>query len=289
MDASALDKIVSTLEKQISGDELHAASLECWLKICTAAVVIGVAAELLVLICEHIDERHEWKRGTIKSPARPKFWLFLVGILAALLVTVGVAGELWIGSAISTVDSSIRTRSGRLVSLANQRAASDERDAEQLRKDGEELRRQAESERMARLKLRAQMLPRRLNELQARSLAAVLKGPKGAVAVVCELTETESFDFANDINRAIHDKAHWETYDFAHRQWIDSRYGVFVGTLNGTHRQGAELMIRALKAAGVPSEFMDIQGTEVNTIPGGFQPDALYIMVGSHPPIPSGP
>jgi hypothetical protein len=131
------------------------------------------------------------------------------------------------------------------------------------------------------------MLPRRLTSGQAESLAEVLREEQGAVAVVCAFGDKESFDLADDINRTIHDQAHWETHEVPVGSWIDSRYGVFVGTLHGTTIPQAALLMRALQSARVPHEFMDIRGVEVNTIPGGFQSGVLYLMVGTHPPIPS--
>jgi hypothetical protein len=81
MDASALDKAISALEKSISSLESSVDSLEFWLWVSTAVVVIGVALELYFIIREYRSQREAWRRAWIRSPEKPRAWLFIFGLV----------------------------------------------------------------------------------------------------------------------------------------------------------------------------------------------------------------
>src|SRR4051794_26240281 len=110
MDTPALDNAISALENKISSLERFADSLEVFLWIATAAVVIGVALELGVIVHEYRVGIRDWRRGTIRSPERPSRRLFWVNISGALLVTLGVLGELALGVYVSSVNANLRNK-----------------------------------------------------------------------------------------------------------------------------------------------------------------------------------
>src|ERR1700722_16547872 len=90
MDEPALKALIDTL--QGSKD-----SLGIWLDAFSAMVVLGVIAEIVFVIRAYADALRDWKRGIVHPPDKPsRMWLIweLVGVV---LVSIGVAGELWVG------------------------------------------------------------------------------------------------------------------------------------------------------------------------------------------------
>jgi len=78
MDASALDIAISTLEGQISELDKYVDRLEPWLWIASAAVVIGVIAEMYFILHEYFEDRAAWRKGWISSPHKPS--LIILGL-----------------------------------------------------------------------------------------------------------------------------------------------------------------------------------------------------------------
>jgi hypothetical protein len=149
MDESALKILLSSLDVSRS-------SLDSWLWWATFLVVIGVGLEWIFVIWEYREELHDFRRGVIHAPEKPNIWLFVLGLVATSLVTIGVAGEMYIGAAIGDLETQIRK--------ANElRAALLSKEAEQLRKDAEQLKKDAEGEHLARVQLQKQIQPRSLD------------------------------------------------------------------------------------------------------------------------------
>jgi hypothetical protein len=93
-------------------------------------VVVGVALELFVLIVEYVHEWKDFKRRVIHSPDKPSIALFILGILAAALVFLGVAGEFSVHTKAGKLEADMRDTSRRLVSIADRDAAEAARQAE---------------------------------------------------------------------------------------------------------------------------------------------------------------
>jgi hypothetical protein len=191
MDASALDNSISTLEKSISSLESSVDSLDFWLWASTAAVVIGVAAEVYFVVHEHVSAREAWQRGSIRSPDRPSTWLFGVELLSIILVVLGVAGELVVGIVSSRWNADLRNQNNRLVALvrekasnaaksagdanreagqARKEAASTDLKAGQLDKEAASLRQKAEDEAKAREDIEERFAWRRLDQEEQRAI-----------------------------------------------------------------------------------------------------------------------
>jgi hypothetical protein len=109
--------------------------------------------ELWVIWRERRDDTVAWRRGVIRSPDRPSTLKFVVELASVLLITGGIVGELWIGIEVTSVNGALRGKSaelrsktGQLVVLLNVKAG--------------ELQKEADGERLARMKLQAQIQPR---------------------------------------------------------------------------------------------------------------------------------
>jgi hypothetical protein len=71
-------------------------------------VVAGVAVEFVVLVAEYWGELQAFWRATIRSPEKPRTWLFVVGFCGIAMVAGGITKELGIDSQIESVETQIR-------------------------------------------------------------------------------------------------------------------------------------------------------------------------------------
>jgi len=101
----------SSLRTQLNNLEALRSSLHASFRFWDWVVVAGVALEFIVLAVEYLDEWHAFWRGTIRSPEKPKTWLFLVGFCGVAMVAGGIAKELKIDSKIEEVETQIRASS----------------------------------------------------------------------------------------------------------------------------------------------------------------------------------
>lgn len=129
----------STLLNQLKILESAWGALDHWLNFWVALVVIGVAMEVIVVIVEYRDENHDFMRGIIRPPDKPKIWLFIWGMMGAGLVAIGVSGEFWIHIRAGKIEAAMRDKNRSLVALINERAARASRDAAELQVKANEL------------------------------------------------------------------------------------------------------------------------------------------------------
>src|SRR5216684_9071781 len=128
---------IDSLRRTITALEGHIGSLEIWLAVMTALVVIG-------LILEYIPEiREEFKTFREKRTLKP-----LLIMAGAILITVGVAGELVVQFRASNDETALRNANDQVfaalnteaatarkeASEASERAAQDEKDEAALKK-----------------------------------------------------------------------------------------------------------------------------------------------------------
>jgi hypothetical protein len=130
-DESALRSSLASLDKCNS-------SQHWWLGFWTFLVALGVALEVVFVVREYLDALHDFNRGVIHAPERPPTVLFLLGLLGASLVAVGVTGEVWKGSDIATVETCIRKANDALFLLLSKEAgdAKDSAKVAKLAADG---------------------------------------------------------------------------------------------------------------------------------------------------------
>ena len=116
MDESALKMLLASLDSS-------RASLDSQLWWATLLVVLGVGLEWIFVIWEYREELHDFRRGIVHPPDKPNIWLFVLGLAATSLVTIGVAGEMYLGAKIGVVETGIREANDKLFLLLSKEAA----------------------------------------------------------------------------------------------------------------------------------------------------------------------
>lgn len=126
-DATALESAISALKSSISALESSISSLDSWsafwerlLPFSTVLVVIGVTAEIWLIVWEHNEELDAWRRGIVLPPDRPSRIKLCVGIVATALVVFGVFGELAVGLVITHINGQLRTKNSEMRSDSDQ-------------------------------------------------------------------------------------------------------------------------------------------------------------------------
>lgn len=191
-----LSKVLSSLDSYRSG-------LVHWLNICTFLVVVGVVVELVTAVFEHIQERKafrkelaEWQERKTSRPRAPSL-VFFVEVLGAVLVVVGVAGELRCEEKIGMIDDLMQRADNKRATLL-QSEASDA--VERAAKANE----RAAAANLARVELERKMQWRRLSSEQEKALCSAL--PPGIAAktfVYTKDTDSESWQYALDFKAAL--------------------------------------------------------------------------------------
>lgn len=199
------------------------------------------------------------------------------------LVLIGVAGELIADGGVFLFSSHLQTISDHEVAETFLKASdADERSRtlvkENLLLQADVLRFQADV-----LRLRKESEPRRLTGTQRDALIRMLMGTRDSVAILSRVVDTESADFADDLNAALHDGAHWDTVRIRNR--LSSRYGVSLGTVSGTRFSAAATRLdRALTAIGIAHDNPTFVLGDASTSPP-FQSGFLYLVIEQHPPL----
>lgn len=145
------------------------------------------------------------------------------------------------------------------------------------------LEKEAQELKAANLALEAKIQPRRLTGNESQKLATALsKLSPRPIGIVSRILDPEGADFADDISDAF-DKAHWGAV--RQRDWLMTNKGVAIATLDGTTIAPdlEAALIDALAAANVKATVTTILKREQNTTSAHFQPDVLYLLVGSKP------
>lgn len=120
----------SQLKDLITSLEATRASQDCWLLFWTSLVVLGVILEVGFVVHEFWHERTHWRQGAASGPARPSWTKFILEVLAAALVAVGVAGELYVGAQSGRVETKIREANDNRATLLQQEAGQAKASAE---------------------------------------------------------------------------------------------------------------------------------------------------------------
>jgi hypothetical protein len=153
MDLSALQAVAKTLERSLD-------SLGFWLFAFTALVVVGLIVEYRYEVAEFWEE--------VRRPAAMFPWHKFWAIAGGIMVTVGVAGELIVGIKSSRKEGALRTINHGIEALLTNQASENDKEAKRLEAV-------AEQERLARVKLEKEIMPRNLDELAQKKVAGELK------------------------------------------------------------------------------------------------------------------
>lgn len=115
MDESALKTLLDSLENSRS-------SLDSRLDIWTFLVVLGVIIEVVFVVWEYVEKLRDFKRGEVHPPEKPSKVRFVLELIGAAFVAIGVAGELYVDAQIGTVETEIRSANDRRASLLSKEA-----------------------------------------------------------------------------------------------------------------------------------------------------------------------
>ncbi len=205
MDLSAIDGKIRNLETSLG-------SLELWLFWATLLVVVG-------LILEYWHEIPE----ELAALRRTLSWKPLFVIVGAILITVGVAGELVVQFIASGKETELRKANDEAFSDLNaeaanarkeagdasERAARAEGRASKNEKEAAGLRKEAESERLARVKIEESVAWRHLSQGQQSKVGNQLRPFAGELAgIIYNITDVEAATFGADVAAALQ-LAHW--------------------------------------------------------------------------------
>jgi hypothetical protein len=185
---------IPTLQAAAHSLERSLDRLEHWLAVMTALVVVGLVLEYW----------HELPHAiAVLKKAKKCLWKPILIIGGAILITVGVGGELVVQFFASNVETNLRQKNDEIfVTLNNE--------AEQLRTDGEIAHKQTDDERMARVKIEQAVAWRTFDDAQQTAFAASLKPFAGPLADCSFMGgDTEAFSFSSDIAAALR-RAKWK-------------------------------------------------------------------------------
>lgn len=267
MPIERLKELISTLESILD-------YWSTWLEVATLLVVLGLLIEYWYDVRELCKER-------------PFRWKSFVKLFGAVLVTVGVAGELFVQWKASSVDTHLRGANHQVEGILNQQTEDAKREAATANariKDAEAREREAESqietakaraetakalaeqERTARLELEARLAPREVSKDQNAKLVGQLLSKKAlnrkSLRIVSVYNDAESADLAIALYRAFHG-AKWNVVGLDEISYVPpTPRGIFVvGSSNDQdHVSSDATAIRdALLAIGIDA-VIDVSG-----------------------------
>ena len=142
---------------------------------------------------------------------------------------------------------------------------------------------QTEQERLARVKLELQMMPRRLSGKQMTLLENLLRPKPGTIVIVSALLDGESTDIADDFDVAFN-KAGWKTLRYKTR--ITDKRDVEIGTVVGTDDGGEAKEIGGFLLKSGVTAVTTFFSPDDQTISPRFQKNVLYLVVNHKPETP---
>jgi hypothetical protein len=213
---SALESSISALESSISALEAAIRALDSssipWERSVwgfTALVVIGVAIEFWVIWREYDNELDAWALahfGILWTLPRPSKLKFILEICSVVLVVTGVAGELWAGVRITSINGKLRGINAELQSKGDELRSKNDQLLALVTQQATQLRKEAEAEHLKRAEIEAKVAWRRLNDREQSDLAAKLGTfPPNSEGASFWYTagDTESATFATDLANSL--------------------------------------------------------------------------------------
>ncbi|HXA76346.1 MAG TPA: hypothetical protein VNV41_04375 [Candidatus Acidoferrales bacterium] len=272
--------------------ESYLDSLRFWLILWTVIVAIGLVVEYATDIAKFVTHMFRWV--FLHHPPTEK--IFNKTLIGGLLITVGVLGEAWIEFRASRAETHLRNANDAMVSQLNSEAARARKDAAgaierasnaeadlaasneraaQADARAAEAEKATEEEKVARLKIQAEIAPRRVTGNQTKQLVAFLH-PTGSqgVAVISMLGSPEADDFAEDIGRALY--ACGFGVGVTKGVWITPIPRPFRVVYGSDRKDDAENINQALVKVGIASKLIVLEWAQK-------EPDALRLFVGPKP------
>jgi hypothetical protein len=209
---SALESSISALESSISALERDIKALEissiCWersIGFFTALVVIGVAFEFWVIFREHEDELEDWHLahfGIFWKLPKPTLKKHIPEFLSVALIVAGVAGELYAGIKITSINGKLRGISAELQSKGDELRSKNDQLLALVTQEAAGLKKEAEAEHLKRVEIEAKVAWRRLSDSEQSDMAAKLSAlPAESVGASFWYTagDIEAATFATDL------------------------------------------------------------------------------------------
>ncbi len=197
--------------------------------------------------------------GETTKSTRWQPWHHAFGII----VFIGVAGEM-------VADAGVFISSSRLQELQEGEVAELTRTTAELRRNN--------------LELEKKVAPRRLSSDQKRAMSAILSRVLVPIAIVSRMLDPEGKDFGDDLRDAFIG-GHWGAVRYGNWTNRTGIKGVVVATLDGTELppEVSAIIGEALTSADIKYETTTINISEQRTVPEEFQPNTLYLLVGTKP------
>jgi hypothetical protein len=206
----------SALRISLAISEMCRASWVPLLNLSTEFVVVGLVVDLFVVVWEYAEANRASRKRTIRPPEPPSIFVLILGLIGTLLITGGVAGELFCQSKINTIETSMRLTSDRLVNLVSREAGSARSSAEKAAEAADSatnaarrarfLADKADQESKATI---ARLAWRTITPAQHREFVAILERYKGSSVRLVMQRNPEAASFAQEIMSVLRD-SHWK-------------------------------------------------------------------------------
>jgi hypothetical protein len=191
-DASALESSISALEKAVITLESSSDWWDKSLPWFTGLVVLGLIADLVVVVWERIEEMtgwHRWVLVGIHFPDRPTRGRFILELLATAAIFLGVAGEFWAGINIAYINGQLRSKNAELRSESDQLVALLGQETAELEN--------------ANLELEALIQPRGLTVEQQKAIGTELRKFSGRRVIIAAYPDAEAMRLGQIIADAV--------------------------------------------------------------------------------------
>jgi len=160
-------------------------------------VVVGLVLEILLILDEYRSDYQAWKRSVISTPDKPTMGHLAFHLSGAVLITIGVAGELWIHTEAEKTNRD-------LVIANNALGAKKDRELDTVRSTAAEANLKAKGLETENLKLRQLVQPRSLTDSQIVAIRNALRKYAGKqIEIRSGSYNHEAFYFTQYLVRAL--------------------------------------------------------------------------------------
>ncbi len=234
-----------------------------------------------------------------------KSWIIPLAAMGLIIIVVGIVAETYFEGKVSDADSEIREHESQVVSTAETNAATAngiagdaEKKAAQLEKDAAQLQKDADAERLERVKLEAQVNPRRLTPKQEEEIGNSLKSYTGKNVMVATYSQdAEAMILAIQIGESLR-KAKIKVFEMPGTYNAIGRplyTGVVVDTNNAPDSKLVSSLAKALKTKGrldalsapvmfgAGSTMYTPSASDMGVVPGTVIKVDAFIFVGEKP------
>jgi hypothetical protein len=267
----------STLESRISSLESCADSLDAWLSLWIALVVVGLFLEIAVIIFDHVGDWKSWKRALIVPPEKPTIPRLLFHLSGASLIALGVAGEFAVHTKVVEVQGELRTANHELVAAKDRETRSSIANTSSL----------TEKLRQENLNLQLQLVGmREWRSIKDRGRAIRKLPPHAGTPVVFRVFQNaESMTLLNVIVDILY-SAQWKQVPISAAIEVATAHGAAgITAVSGIHIVVSPESPELLPPARALSEALKSEGINavVDSIPPTLQRELMHVLIGQKP------